>query len=225
MKNIYLILNLIIIAIPLFLTFLPAFKFYRRYRALWLSIVIVGGLFFLWDILATARGNWSFNDKYVSGIKIMGLPYEELLFFITVPYSCLFLYETLRSLIVDVESWYSRSVYLILALLAFFFSYISRSSEYASLVLLIFGLLMAAGGLLLRKIFSSSIYWIWITAGMLLFVIFNYILTALPVVIYNPGAITNIRVLTIPIEDFLYNFSMLTCYLALYLYFRSNNVK
>jgi len=50
-----------------------------------------------------------------------------------------------------------------------------------------------------------------------LFFVFNYLLTSIPIVIYNPYAITNIRILTIPIEDFFYNFSMLFLYLFFYL--------
>lgn len=220
MKNTYLIINLVIIAVPFILTFLPQFRFYRKFKPLFLSILIVGGLFFLWDIAVTARGDWAFNDEYVSGFKIMGLPFEELFFFITVPYSCLFLYEAMSMYFLDRKISICRCVFMILALASFYASYILGGNQYTCLVLLVFGLLMAAGGAFLYQIFSSFLYWIWISIGMMLFFIFNYFLTALPVVIYNPEAITNLRVITIPIEDFFYNFSMLTLYLVFYQAFR-----
>ena len=52
----------------------------------------------------------------------------------------------------------------------------------------------------------------------ILFAIFNHVLTSLPVVTYSPQAITGIRAGTIPIEDFFYNFSLLSFYLIIYLF-------
>jgi lycopene cyclase domain-containing protein len=214
MKNAYLIIDLLIIAIPLLLTFFPSFKFYRRYKALFLSILIVGGLFLWWDVAVTARGDWSFNNDFILGTRVMGLPLEELLFFIAVPYSCLFLYEALRSRIIERDVKYNRNLYLILAAVAFLSSFLFRSNSYTSLVLLI-----------LRFIFSSFIYWIWMVTCMFLFFLFNHMLTGLPAVTYNPAAILNIRISTVPIEDIFYNFSILTCYLAFYLFFRGERAK
>jgi hypothetical protein len=41
------------------------------------------------------------------------------------------------------------------------------------------------------------------------FLLFNGLLTALPVVLYNPKEIWGVRAYTIPIEDFFYSFSLL----------------
>jgi lycopene cyclase domain-containing protein len=46
--------------------------------------------------------------------------------------------------------------------------------------------------------------------------IFNSVLTALPVVEYNSVAIWGVRFGTIPVEDFFYNYSMLSFYLLFY---------
>jgi lycopene cyclase domain-containing protein len=67
-------------------------------------------------------------------------------------------------------------------------------------------------------LFSSRAYWIYTALTLVLFLIFNYILTSTPVVLYSPEAITGFRVTTIPIEDFLFNYSMLTGYLAVYIW-------
>lgn len=56
-----------------------------------------------------------------------------------------------------------------------------------------------------------------------LFITFNMVLTAIPVVRYGPehiwggDGLFNGRFFTIPLEDFFYNFSMLTWYLLAYL--------
>ncbi len=75
----------------------------------------------------------------------------------------------------------------------------------------------------LKCYLSSFVYWLWIVFVMLLFFVFNYFLTSLPVVAYNPVAITNLRLTTIPIEDFFYNFSLLTIYLVCYRLAKHNN--
>jgi lycopene cyclase domain-containing protein len=215
--NTYLLINLIIIAIPLVLTFVPQLGFYKKLLPLFISVFIVGGFFILWDVLVTARGDWMFNYYFTGPIRVLGLPAEEILFFITVPYACIFLYEGLIRYMKETQVFYSRGVYFLLAAIAFLLSFINLSRDYTAIVLLLTGLLFVGAAFFLRQLFISKIFWVWMICCMLLFFIFNYFLTALPVVIYNPEAILNIRITTIPIEDFSYNFCMLTMYLALYL--------
>ena len=53
---------------------------------------------------------------------------------------------------------------------------------------------------------------------LLFFLVVNGILTGLPVVMYSPHAITGLRVHSIPIEDFLYLFSLITPTVSVYEY-------
>lgn len=48
------------------------------------------------------------------------------------------------------------------------------------------------------------------------FLICNGVLTALPVVTYNPSDMLGLRVLTIPVEDFIYGFSLVTSTISIY---------
>jgi len=50
-------------------------------------------VFIVWDILVTDL-HWSFNDRFILGVKIMNLPLEEVLFFVFVPLTSILLYET-----------------------------------------------------------------------------------------------------------------------------------
>ncbi len=67
-----------------------------------------------------------------------------------------------------------------------------------------------------RPLLSSKQYWVWLAICYIPFLLINSVLTALPVVEYNPAAIFGFRVFTIPIEDFFYNYAMLSFYLLFY---------
>ncbi len=103
----YLLINGFIIAIPLALTFDKRTAYYRQIPAVGFSTGVVSACYLIWDVLVTARGEWSFNGKYLTGVQLLNIPLEEVLFFITVPYSCLFIYEVV--LYATKERYYKMS--------------------------------------------------------------------------------------------------------------------
>ncbi len=214
--RLYLVLNVIIIAIPLALTFAPRVYYYRKLKPLAFSILIVGSMFVIWDAVASGRGDWSFNNEYVHGFNIFGLPFEEILFFITVPYSCLFLYETFRTYIKETAFSINKHIYGILALLFFTGAIIFINRSYTATILLISAIIFVSARFCFKTIFVSNLYWLYILICTALFAVFNYFLTSLPVVTYAEGAIIGLRIASIPIEDFFYNFSLLSLYLIFY---------
>ena len=52
--------------------------------------------------------------------------------------------------------------------------------------------------------------------GLIPFLIVNYLLTSIPAVTYNETAFSVIRFITIPYEDFLYSFSMISLWILFY---------
>ena len=48
------------------------------------------------DIVFTKLQIWSFNNDYVSGLYLFKLPIEEWLFFIVIPFCCVFIYESIN---------------------------------------------------------------------------------------------------------------------------------
>jgi lycopene cyclase domain-containing protein len=215
----YLWLNAIIFAFPLIFSFERRWiKFYKKLKPLLVSLVIIGIFFIAWDVFATSRGHWSFNPDYVNNIKLLGLPLEEILFFVTVPYSCIFVFDSIIHFFGDKKmfspkKWLFAVVGVLIILSAFGF----YNKEYTFLAILSVGISILFVSLVNVKLFSSRSYWIYTMLTLLLFLIFNYILTSVPVVQYSSTAITGLRVTTIPIEDSLFNFSMLTCYLTVYI--------
>ncbi|MBN1913197.1 MAG: lycopene cyclase domain-containing protein [Candidatus Omnitrophica bacterium] len=83
---------------PLCLSFYPPLGFYRNKRALIYAISSVLFIFGLWDIFATWRGHWFFDARGIYGIKIVNLPVEEWLFFVVIPFCCIFTWEALKYL-------------------------------------------------------------------------------------------------------------------------------
>jgi len=216
--SLYLYINLAIIAVPLILSFEKRIRYYSKLKYVFVSILFIGTLFVLWDVFATYRGHWSFNSFYVLELELLGLPIEEILFFITVPFSCLFAYEGLAYFLqekkIGLPDKLVRAVGVIFILLSSLFF----NQEYTFLAVLSVGLTLLFASILLSGLFGSTLYWTYIGVTFLLFFIFNYILTSVPIVEYSPAAITGFRATTIPIEDFMFNFSLLTLYLTVYLW-------
>jgi lycopene cyclase domain-containing protein len=70
-------------------------RVYRRPRRLLGTVLPVLGVFVAWDLTALARGHWWFAERYVIGVRLLGLPLEEWLFFIVVPLCALLTFEAL----------------------------------------------------------------------------------------------------------------------------------
>jgi lycopene cyclase domain-containing protein len=69
---------------------------------------------------------------------------------------------------------------------------------------------------LFDKLINSRNFWITIFITYIPFLIVNYILTSVPIVTYNSEAFWNIRITTIPLEDFIYSFSMIALWILFY---------
>jgi lycopene cyclase domain-containing protein len=212
----YLLLNLCIIAVPLWYTFDERIAYYRRLPALGLSIAVVSTCYLVWDVVVTAGGEWSFNSRYLTGVQILNIPLEEVLFFITVPYSCVLLYEVV--LYATKSGSFKLPVIVvitsIIALLAA--SLAVYPQGYTAKALASCGFFLTIALLFDRPLIESKQYWIWLAICYVPFLIINTVLTALPVVEYNSKAIWGLRIGTIPLEDFFYNYAMLSFYLLLY---------
>ena len=56
-------------------------------------------VFVAWDLWASRRGTWSFDDRYTIGVRLPGgMVVEELVFFFVVPMCALLTLEAVRSM-------------------------------------------------------------------------------------------------------------------------------
>ena len=75
-------------------------RVYRRPRRLVRAVGPAVAVFYLWDVLAIRRGHWSFNPQYTTGWTLpLGVPVEELAFFIVIPICALLALEAVRNLL------------------------------------------------------------------------------------------------------------------------------
>lgn len=217
----YLALNLSIIIIPFLFSFEKKLKFYKKTPAVLFSILTVSPFYILWDISATSSGDWNFNKEYVGHINIFNLPLEEILFFITVPYACIFIYETVNYYFKKRLISFRKEFYLFVALMFAGNSLFFSDKNYTGIVLLVCAIFFLISSYFYKDILKSNLYWITIIISFIPFLIFNYLLTSLPVLIYNIEEIWGIRIITIPLEDFLYSFSMISFWLMTYDIYKS----
>lgn len=99
----YSIVLLLSLAIPLVVSFWPPLRFYRNKGALFLSISIIVIIFGAWDVFAAWRGHWHFGPDMVWFLRLVNLPLEEWLFFVVIPFCCIFTWEAVKYLRLKVK--------------------------------------------------------------------------------------------------------------------------
>ena len=216
MRYTYLLIDIATIAVPLVYSFDTKMRFYRRWRY-YLPALFITALFFLvWDYFKTKYGVWSFNDKYIIGIKTFGMPLEEYLFFIAVPYACTFIYESLahlglKSIFPDATKNYARVIGLLLLTGSFFFMH----QAYTFSVFFILGLVLPLSTFILSSDNLDRFMQMYLISLVPMFIV-NGLLTYLPVVLYDNTQNLGIRIGTIPVEDFLYSAILLLMNITIY---------
>lgn len=213
------------IAVPLAFSFENQVRYYSKLKFLFPSIFISGIIFLLWDIRFEELGIWQFNPDYITGIYILNLPLEEWLFFLAIPYSCVFIYEVLNVKLAHFEKP-NLFVAVSLALLVVFavVTYMARQHLYTFFTF--FLLTIYFGYTIFRNQFKphyTKFYLTWLIS-LIPFLIVNGLLTGLPVVEYNDIHTLGIRIITIPLEDFFYFFLLLLMNLTIYEYLKKQQL-
>ncbi|MDQ3610206.1 MAG: lycopene cyclase domain-containing protein [Actinomycetota bacterium] len=76
---------------------------YRQARRLLASLSCVAAIFVAWDLVGARLGHWDYNRAYLSGVRLLGLPLEEYLFFVVVPLCGILAYEAVRKTLAGVQ--------------------------------------------------------------------------------------------------------------------------
>lgn len=209
----YLLLNLGSISIPLLYSFEKKMRFIKHWKAVFLSLITVSIVFLIWDAIFTANGVWGFNPDYHLNFLLFGMPIDEWMFFICIPYASIFIHYSLEyfkpNLLISEKITKLITVFFILILLPVIFMNTDKAYTLVNYSFLVFVLLMGFffGMKQLQRFYISFLI------ILVPFFIVNGVLTGTgidePVVWYNNAENLGIRLLTIPIEDIGYAFTMI----------------
>lgn len=175
------------------------------------SAILVAIPFISWDVWFTAKGVWWFNTGYTLGIVIAGLPLEEWLFFICIPFSCIFTYFCFDKFFkLEWLSGFNNLIVFVIVIGCSVLALLHHDKIYT----LVTAITTLATLIYLHFIARAD----WIAKASMVFAILmlgffpvNGILTGTgleaPIVNYNPKDFIGIRMGTIPLEDAIYGYS------------------
>ena len=212
----YLFLNIITLAGPLVLSFDKKVAFYKEWKSFGLSMLFASTLYILWDIWFTKINVWAFNPKFVVGTWFAHLPLEEYLFFIIIPYACLFIYACLKAYLPQFSLKKGLMPLLLFLIIMAITAIIKDPSHlYTTITAGLLCITLTLAIITKNTQNLSHILLAWVVA-LIPMAYVNGILTGKPVLIYNDAHNLGIRIGTIPIEDFFYNLVYMLWMILLY---------
>ncbi len=213
---------------PFILGFHPSVDFNRQWRKIATGLFWIALIYIPWDIVKTYYGVWSFNTNYILGIFLFNLPLEEVLFFVTTPFACLFSFASFQYHWSKISSHHifgdyqtsAKIGWLVLIGLSILVLMLKPTGWYTSSAILA---ALITTTIAYKKLSSLSFTQAVVSWMVLLipFYICNGILTGLhfweypfwnthsnaiqnAVVIYNNEENCGIRIWSVPLEDFFY---------------------
>jgi lycopene cyclase domain-containing protein len=232
MKGLYLAVNAAVLLPPLLMSFDRKVNFASTWKAFLPANLVVAAAFVAWDVWFTARGIWGFNPDYLVGLKLGGLPLEEILFFLCIPYASVFTYAVLKAYVPkDPLRWGHASVSLVAAAVCLAVAIAHPGRWYtvsaASLTAVFLGWALLAQTPYMGRL--------WFTYFVLLvpFVVTNGVLTGVtfweyPLLHHAPEQVvdhivwyanphtTGWRIFSMPVDDLIYGFLLIGLNVALY---------
>ncbi|QCX54334.1 lycopene cyclase domain-containing protein [Elizabethkingia sp. JS20170427COW] len=201
-------------------------QFNKHFGAFLKASVLVAIPFIAWDVWFTAKGVWWFNIDYTMGLNIAGLPLEEWLFFIFIPFSCIFTYYSIDKFFkMEWLSGFNNLIVFVTVIICSVVALLYHDKIYT----LVTAIATVATLIYLHFIAKAD----WISKASLVFTILmlgffpvNGILTGTgldtPIVNYNPDDFLGIRILTIPIEDSIYGYTQFLLVLYFFKHFKQS---
>lgn len=216
----YFWINLLSVSVPLLVSFDRRLRFYREWKFLFPAMLATMAVFIPWDVFKTAAGVWGFNPRYLQGINLFNLPVEEWLFFIAIPYACLFTYHAFGYLIrKDYLGPWVRSINLSLMTVLILIAVFNTGRTYTFVTFTATALFLALQQFVVKPDYLGRFYLTYLVT-LIPFFIVNGALTGSftpePVVWYDDSRNLGIRMGTIPVEDSVYGLLLLMMNTTIY---------
>lgn len=100
------LLACVFVTLPLEIVFKA--KVYARLNMALKAIWLPSLAYLVWDVIATHYEHWQFSKAHSSNLRIIGLPVEEILFFLIIPICALLTYESVSNLSFKFQSLNQR---------------------------------------------------------------------------------------------------------------------
>jgi len=209
----YFFINLGAISVPFIAGFDKRLRFQRQWKFLFPAMLLTMVIFIPWDMVKTNLAVWGFNPRYLLGFYIGNLPIEEWMFFIAIPYACLFTYHSLNYLVKkDYLGKYADMITLVLAILLLVIGLMNNGRLYTSVTFISTGIFLMFHRFVVKGDYMGRFYLMYLVT-LIPFFIVNGLLTGsfIPeeVVFYDNAQNLGIRLGTIPVEDMVYGLLML----------------
>ena len=200
--------------------------FNQHFGAFIKAAILVAIPFIAWDVWFTSKGVWWFNTDYTLGIVIAGLPIEEWLFFICIPFSCVFTYYCFDKFFkLDWLSGFNNMIVFATVIVCALVALLHHDKIYTLVTALATMLTVIYLHFIARADWISKASLVY-TVLMLGFFPVNGVLTGTglesPIVNYNPKDFLGIRLLTIPIEDAVYGYTQFLLVIYFFKKFKTN---
>lgn len=215
----YLVIDMGVLLFPLLFSFHPRIRFYQHWRPFVIGCLITLVPFIIWDIAFTHAGVWGFNPRYLTGINLIHLPIEEWLFFICIPYACVFTFYCfgLIKWKFNLKRWYI--VFALMSIAFIGIAIFNRERAYPFLTFLLTGITLGYLSLVHKPTWLPRAVLTYLCV-LPFFFISNGLLTGSWIeeeaVWYNNAENLGIRLNTIPIEDSAYGFLLVLLNMMLF---------
>lgn len=224
----YLIIDLLTVSVCFAASFDRRIRFDLHFGTFFKAATIAAFPFILWDAFFAYKGIWWFNTEYTLGAQLLGLPVEEWLFFICIPFSCVFTYFCVEKFFnmnwaKGLNNLIAFATSVICAVMAL--THPDKTYTLVTALTTLFTILYLHFCVKVEWLGKASLVYIVLMLG---FFPVNGVLTGTgldsPIVNYNPKSFLGIRMFSIPIEDAVYGYTQFMLNIYFFLLFKKQHL-